>query len=155
MINFNHDSVRKCLKRLPHPADKFVFCPCCMSFLKATPLLLPSSTVFRNLFLSFFSNSCFFSWGLECCLFGLMCVTGVGNWNEGWLHANESSPLSPCFTHSSSKWLMEWLEGRIAQMRETVLCCCQDSVRAAGKLPPIFTSLCSASNFYCVLLPSL
>lgn len=112
----------------------------------------PSSEIF---FFLFFSNSCFFSWGLECCLFGLMCVTGVGNWNEGWLHANESSPLSPCFTHSSSKWLMEWPEGRAARMGETVLCCCQDSVRAAGKLPPIFTSLCSASNFYWVLLPSL
>lgn len=40
-------------------------------------------------------------------------------------------------------------------MTETVLSCCQDPERAAGKHPPIFTSLCSASSIYCVPLASV
>lgn len=151
-----HVSSRKCSNRFPHLMEKFGVCPCFMSFLQAIPLLLSSSTILRNIFLFFFPDSCFFPWGLACCLFTLMHMTGVGNGNEGWLHANESTPLAPCITcSSSSKWLMEWLEGRFAWLGETILCCYQDWGRAAGKHPPIFTSLCSASNTYSVPLASV
>lgn len=104
-------------------------------------------------YFSFFSSdSWFFLWGLECCLFRLMCVTGIGSWNEEWLHANGRTSLAPRFTHCSSKWLMEWLEGRFVWIGKTILCCCQDPRRAAGKHSPIFAPFCSASNIYCLAL---
>lgn len=110
--------------------------------------LLPLSS--ERFFSFFFSDSCFFPWRLECCWFRLMHVTGIVNWNEGWLHANKNTLLIPCFTHSSSsKWLMEWLEGMFVWMPEIILCC-QDPGRAAEKHLPMFTSPCSASNIYCV-----
>lgn len=159
MINFTHDFSRKCLNRLPHFAEKFEIFPCFMSFLQAIPQLFYSSTILRNLFFFLFSDSCFFAWGLECCWFRLMHVTGIVNWSEGWLHANKSTLLTPCFTHSSSssssKWLMEWLEGRFVWMAETILCCCQGPGTAAEEHLLIFTSPCSASNIYCVSLASI
>lgn len=150
LTNFKHDFSRKYLSRLSHFAEKFEVYPYFMYFLQAVYQLFSSSTVLRKIFFFLFSYSCFFPWCLECSWFRLMHVTGIVNWNEGWLHANKNTLLTPCFTHSSSsKWLMEWLEGRFVWMPEIILCC-QDPGKAAEKHLPMFTSPCSASNIYCV-----
>lgn len=110
----------------------------------------------QKVFFFLFSDSCFFPWGLECCWFRLMHVTGIVNWNEGWLHANKSTLLTPCFTHSSSsKWLMEWLEGRFvdAWNRPLLLSGSGESSRKASAY--IHISLFCLKYLLCTLCCSL
>lgn len=57
--------------------------------------------------------------------------------------------------HTPWKPVMEWMERRTMWIGDTVLCCCQDPWRAAGKHPPTFTSLWSASNICCAPLALL
>lgn len=83
-------------------------CPFCNHHLSFPFIFLHSHQI---IIFFFFPNSCFFPWGLEYCLFRLMCVTGSENWNERWLHANESSPLILCFTLHGNQWWNEWRGG--------------------------------------------
>lgn len=82
------------LDSLHHSVEKIWVCPHFMPFLQPTPLPLSSSKVLRIFYLVFLFPSCFFSLRSGVRLVQIdKCVTGKGNWNEGWLHANVTSAL--------------------------------------------------------------
>lgn len=85
------------LDSLHHSVEKIGVCHCFMPFLQPTPLPLSFSKVLRIFYLFFFSFRLvffFFSLRYRVLLVQIdKCVTGNGNWNEGWLHVNVTSVL--------------------------------------------------------------